>query len=197
MKTSDLKITDFKLVEILKNGGIGVLPTDTLYGLVGKAMDKRAVKRIYKVRRRNPLKPMIILIGSFSNLKLFEIKLDKGIEKYLKKIWPGKISVVLHCPEKKFFYLHRGTKTLAFRLPKNKKLVKMLKKSGPLLAPSANLEGFPPAENIRQAKKYFEDNINFYVDEGKIVSPSSTIITFKGGKIKILRRGACKIHSVE
>jgi len=197
MKTSDLKITDFKLVEILKNGGIGVLPTDTLYGLVGKAMDKRAVKRIYKVRRRNPLKPMIILIGSFSDLKLFEIKLDKGIEKYLKKIWPGKISVVLPCPEKKFFYLHRGTKTLAFRLPKNKKLVKMLKKSGPLLAPSANLEGFPPAENIRQAKKYFEDNINFYVDEGKIVSPSSTIITFKGGKIKILRRGACKIHSVE
>jgi len=194
MKTSDLKITDFKLVEILKKGGIGVLPTDTLYGIVGIALNKRTVERIYKVRRRNPSKPMIILIGSFFDLQLFGIEIEKGIENYLKKIWPGKVSVVLPYFGKKFFYLSRGTESLAFRFPKNKKLLNLIKKTGPLVAPSANPEGFHSAKTIHRAKKYFGDNVDFYVDEGRIVSPSSTIITFReNGKIKILRRGAYKI----
>lgn len=195
IKTSDLKITDFKLVEILRKGGIGVLPSDTLYGLMGSALNKRAVERIYKVRRRNPLKPMIILIGSFSDLKLFGIKIEKGIEDYLKKVWPGKVSVVLPCPDKKFFYLSRGTGTLAFRFPQRKDLENLLKKTGPLVAPSANPEGFHSAKTIQRAKKYFGDNVDFYVNEGRILSPSSTIITFReNGKIKILRRGAYKFN---
>ena len=61
--------------KILLNHGVGVLPTDTLYGLVGSALSKKAVARIYKLRRRNPQKPFIILISSLADLKLFNIKL--------------------------------------------------------------------------------------------------------------------------
>ena len=66
-----------KIIKILKNSGIGVLPTDTIYGLVGRALDKKTVERIYKVRKRNPKKPLIILISSLSDLKLFGVKPDK------------------------------------------------------------------------------------------------------------------------
>ncbi len=130
-------------VKIIKKGGIGVLPTDTIYGLVGLALSKRVVSRIYHVRRRNLKKPMIILIGSRRDLRFFGIRIDAKIRKILRQFWPGKASIIIPCPAKKFYYLHRGTKSLAFRLPKQVWLRKFLAKTSPLVAPSANPEGLP------------------------------------------------------
>src|SRR5204863_149383 len=70
--------------------------------------------------------------------------------------------------EEKFEYLHRGTNTLALRLPKDESLQNLLKKTGPLIAPSANVEGLPPAKNITDAKKYFGDGVDLYIDGGEI-----------------------------
>lgn len=151
-----------EVIKILKKGGIGVLPTDTLYGLVGSAFSPKAVARIYKVRKRNLKNPLIVLISGFSDFGKFDIKLSKRIILFLKKIWPGPVSVILPCPSEKFFYLHRGTRTLALRLPATRWLRAFLKKTGPLVAPSANIEGRPPALTIGQAKKYFGNKIDFY-----------------------------------
>ncbi len=175
--------------KILLNAGVGVMPTDTIYGLVGSALSKKAVQRIYKIRKRNPKKPMIILTGSLRDLKLFDIKLDVREQKILSKIWPGKISVILPCSVKKFSYLHRGTKTLAFRLPATKKLRDFLKKTGPLIAPSANPEGLTPAFTIKEAKRYFGDRVDFYIDAGKMKSLPSTLIAIKNGRAIIKRKG--------
>jgi len=64
-----------KIIKILKEGGIGVLPTDTIYGLVGSALNKETVEMIYKIRKREKTKPFIILISSPKDLKIFEIKI--------------------------------------------------------------------------------------------------------------------------
>ena len=170
-----------------------MLPTDTLYGIVGSALSKRAVLRIYKLRRRDPKKPMIILIGSLDDLKLFGVKLDKAAKKFLREFWPGKISVVLPCPYDKFSYLHRGTKTLAFRLPKLKWLRVVLEKTGPLVAPSANYEGSKPSRTTKEAKKYFGNKIDFYFNKGRLASMPSTLIAVKGGHVILKREGAVKI----
>lgn len=193
---------DKEILNILKSGGVGILPTDTLYGLVGSALSKKAVLRIYKLRRRNPKKPFIILISSLKDLDLFKIKLDNKLIKLLRKFWPGKVSVVLPCRDRKFSYLHRGTKTLAFRLPAKKSLVNLLKKTGPLVAPSANFEGKPAAKTISQAKKYFGDKvypeqgrrIDFYIDSGKLVGLPSTLIQIKNNRVIVLRKGVRKIN---
>ncbi|OGM89422.1 threonylcarbamoyl-AMP synthase [Candidatus Wolfebacteria bacterium RBG_13_41_7] len=182
-----------KIIQTLIGGGIGVLATDTLYGLVGSALSKKAVEKIYKVRRRAPKKPLIILINSLADLDLFNIKLDNAARRKLLRFWPGKVSVIFPCSVKKFHYLHRGTKTLAIRLPKKKSLVNLTKKIGPLVAPSANLEGEPPAKTIKEAKKYFGDKIDFYVDSGKVSGRPSTLIKIENGKIVVLRKGAVKI----
>jgi len=182
-----------KIIKILKEGGIGVLATDTIYGLVGSALNERTVKIIYKLRKRNLKKPMIILLSSFNDLRLFNIKIDSHLKRTLSKIWPGKVSVILSCPYKKFEYLHRGTKNLAFRVPKNKNLTNLLEKTGPLVAPSANFEGMPPAKSIKEAKNYFDKNIDFYLNKGIIESLPSTLIQIKNKKIVILREGTEKI----
>ena len=169
------------------------MPTDTIYGLVGSALSPQAVARIYKLRKRNLKKPFIILIGSLKDLELFKIRPDKFTRKILNKIWPNAVSVVLPCRSKDFSYLHRGTKSLAFRLPKNKNLLAFLIKTGPLVAPSANPEGLNPAQTINQAKRYFGESIDFYVDGGTIKGAPSTLIAIKNKKITVLREGAVKI----
>src|SRR5690606_23138943 len=140
-----------------------------LYGLVGPAFSKKAVERIYEIKGRNKKKPLIVLIASIQDLKKFGVS---GEHPILKKVWPGPVSVTLEhtsmMMSKKFIYLNRGGKSLAFRLPKKKSLIEILKKTGPLVAPSANLEGLPPAENIRQAKRYFDDKVDFYVAGGTL-----------------------------
>lgn len=168
-----------ELIKIIKKGGIGVLPTDTLYGLVGAAFSQKAVARIYKVRRRNPKKPLIILIGSFGDLKKLGIRTDGRINGFLKKIWPGPVSVILPCPAKKFYYLHRGTKTLAVRMPKLSWLRQLIGKTGPLVAPSANLAGRPPALTVKEAKKYFNKRVDFYLNRGRRLSSPSLLIEIR------------------
>ncbi|MHB9019715.1 MAG: L-threonylcarbamoyladenylate synthase [Minisyncoccota bacterium] len=180
-------------VEILKNGGVGVIPTDTIYGIVGSALYKNAVKKIYGLRKRNLKKPMIILIGSINDLKLFGIKLDLKIKRTLSEIWPNKISVILPCKNNKYSYLHRGSGSLAFRFPKNKELIDFIKKTGPLVAPSANIEGFKSSKSIKDAKKCFKDQVDFYIDFGIKVSMPSTIIKIHKGETIILREGAVKL----
>ncbi len=171
---------------ILKDGGVGVLATDTLYGLVGKALDEKAVGRIYGLKKRQPSKPFIILIGRIEDLDLFGISLDQELKAQLKTYWPGPVSIVLPCSKKEFRYLHRGTNTLAFRVPAKASLRKVLKSTGPLVAPSANPEQQLPAETIAQAKAYFGDEVDFY-KQGSGTGHPSKLIEIVHGEVKVLR----------
>ncbi|KKR62575.1 threonylcarbamoyl-AMP synthase [Candidatus Nomurabacteria bacterium RIFCSPHIGHO2_01_FULL_39_220] len=168
--------TDPNLIKVLKEDGVAVMPTDTVYGIVGMAQSEFVVNRIYELRKRAPDKPCIIIIGDESDLEKFSIILSDKQKIALKKYWPGPVSIVLDCPDEGLEYLHRGTKTLAFRVPREEELQKLLKKTGPLIAPSANTERFPPATNIAEAKKYFGDQVDLYIDGGEIKSPTSKVI---------------------
>ena len=174
--------------EIIKNKGIGIIPTDTIYGIVGSTKNKQTIEKIYWIRKRDKTKPMIILIGKLDDLKLFNIKIDHKTRKILTTIWPGKISIILPCPDKKFTFLHKGYKTLAFRLPAKKDLRDWLKKTGPVVAPSANIAGMEPAKNIKEAEKYFAQQVNFYINKGVLNSKPSRVIEVKAGKIVIKRK---------
>jgi L-threonylcarbamoyladenylate synthase len=183
-----------KLALLLKEGVPAVMPTDTIYGICASAFDKKAVEKVYKLRKRNPSKPFIILISDIDELKIFGIKLDKEKRRFLQEIWPSKISIALRInnkhKNKPLFYLHRGTNFLAFRLPaKPQWLIEVLKISGPLIAPSANWEGYLPAKTIKEAKRYFSNNVIYY-DKGKIVGSPSTLIKFDSKKIEVLRNGS-------
>lgn len=165
-----------EVIRILKCGGIGVFPTDTLYGLLGSALNRKTVGRIYKVRKRNSAKPFIILISAVSDLRQFHIRPGVRVLAFLERVWPGPVSVILNCPEKRFRYLHRGTDTLAFRIPRSKTLRAFLEKTGPLVAPTANFEGETPAGTISGARRYFGGTVDFYFGSSKKHGVPSTLI---------------------
>lgn len=185
------------VIEIIKKGGIGVLPTDTILGIVGSAYSKKAVEKIYKVRERDKEKPLIILISDIGELKEFGVK--NIPEKELTKIWPNKVSIIFEVKNKKLKYLHRGTNTLCFRWSKTKFIAGILEKTGPLVAPSANPQGKIPAKNITEAKKYFGDKLDFYIPSKNSNLTSSTILKYltKEKKFELVREGAISINRLK
>ncbi|MFA6077072.1 MAG: L-threonylcarbamoyladenylate synthase [Candidatus Paceibacterota bacterium] len=184
------------LIKTLKGNGVAVIPTDTIYGIVGSALDVSAVNRIYSIRKRDPKKPCVILIGDIDELEKFSIVLSEKQKAIVQEYWSALItvggslpvSIVFECSDEKFAYLHRGTQTLAFRLPAEESLRDLLKETGPLIAPSANPEGLSPSENISEARKYFGNLVDLYIDGGEIKGKASKVIKLqKDGSVYILR----------
>jgi len=176
------------------SGAVGVLPTDTVYGLVARAGDQLAVQRLYDLKLREG-KPGTMIAASIDQL------VDLGLKaRYLKAVdqfWPGAVSVIIPCgPE--LAYLHEGKFSLAVRIPADETLRKLLEQTGPLLTTSANHPGEPTATTVSAAKQYFGDAVDFYVDGGDLSDHvPSTIIRIVDDAIEILREGAVKIQENE
>lgn len=186
-----------RLIEILNEGGVAIIPTDTIYGMVTPALNQKSVERLYKIKKRPPEKPFIILISKIDQIEDFGIELNEAQKNLLENIWPEKVSVILEGVPRNFDYLSRGTGTLAFRLPKNDYLIKLIDQVGPLVAPSVNLSGELTAKTVEEAKNIFNKQVDFYVDAGKLNSPPSTLIEFVDNKIKVLRQGEVHLNDLK
>jgi len=176
----------------LKNeGAVGVIPTDTVYGVVARAGDKHAAERLYQLKRREN-KPGTLIAADIDQLEALGLKRRylTAVERY----WPGPVSVIIPCADPALSYLHRGKMSLAVRLPGDKNLQALLAETGPLLTSSANQPGQPPANTISEAKKYFGDGPDFYADGGDLLGRKpSTIIRIVDDAIEIVRQGAVTI----
>lgn len=182
-----------KNIQILKSGGVGVIPTDTVYGIACSAFSKEALLRLYEIKGRDEDKPPVVLISSLKDLDLFGVELDEAARIFLKKFWPGKVSVIFNIKSELSFL--DKSKGLAIRFPNNEVLISLLKQTGPLATSSANTQGQITAKNIMEAQKYFGDKVDFYEDGGELSSEPSTLVKIVGDKIEILRQGAVAIDN--
>ena len=181
-------IADETVAEILRSGGVGVLPTDTLYGIVASALDPDAVSRVYTLKERDPAKPCIVLIPDIDVADEFGVVLSESLRERLASYWPGPYSILLPTVDETFSYLDRGSGYIAFRIPDDENLREFLRASGPLIAPSANTEGDAPATTVSTARAYFGDDADFYVDGGECDGKASTLLSIEDdGETRILR----------
>lgn len=162
--------TDYTIL-LKQPGNVGVMPTDTVYGIVARAQDKTAVRRLYALKKRED-KPGTVIGANIE--QLLELGLKKADLAAASKFWPGPVSVVLPSPPDRLSYLHLGKKSLAVRIPNDESIHKLLLATGPLLTTSANLPGNAPAVNVIQAKKYFGQNVVFYHDGGDLSGRSAS-----------------------
>lgn len=184
------KVTDPQVVKLLCNGKVGILPTDTIYGIVCQAADETAAARLYDLKKREN-KPGTVIAADIE--QLVELGVPRRYLKAVEQFWPNPISIIIPCSDN-LQYLHLGKKGLAIRLPKETVLINLLQKTGPLLTTSANHPGEPPANTIEEAKQYFGDQVDFYVDGGDLSNrPASTIIRIIDDEIEVIRQGAVKL----
>lgn len=180
----------------LEAGQVVVLPTDTIYGLSCRADDQKAIKRIYKLKKRDPKKPLIILVSGLPMLKKYAF-VSAPQERYLQKIWrPGTrpTTVILKSrgllpPE-----LCSNLGSLALRLPKSNFLIKILKViKKPLVSTSLNLSGQINITDLKDLANYFSSNKkspDLVIDSGKCLRrrPSRLIDLSRESKPVILRK---------
>ncbi len=183
------RISFHEAVERIRGGRVGVIPTDTLYGIVASVLRPDAVERVYGVRGRDEGKPCIVLLADMTDLGHFGIDPDDAERAMLASVWPGSVSVILPCPDTRWGHIHRGTETVAFRVPDDAELREFLSSSGPIIAPSANPSGLPPATTVEEADAYFHDDADFLVDGGRLSGVPSTVARIVDGKWDVLRRG--------
>lgn len=186
MENNALSLQSPQIPALIRKGGIGIIPTDTLYGVCADADQPQAVEEIYRLKGRDRDKPLITLISNISQLDEF-ISLSPFERKTATEYWPGPYSIIFSCRNVQLTYLHRGTQSLAFRLPNDPELVKLIDKTGPIVAPSANPQGKPPAQTILQAQEYFPLGIDFFIDGGRRNSRPSNLLKIENGEIIRLR----------
>lgn len=177
--------------QLQQAGAVGVIPTDTVYGLVARAADKEAVARLYELKSRDN-KPGTLIAANLEQLEAIGLKhrYIKAVEQY----WPGAVSVIVPASDPELKYLHQGKMSLAVRIPADKKLQDILKETGALLTSSANHPGEPTANTIEQARGYFGDRVDFYEDGGDLSGREpSTVIRIVDDAVDVLRQGAVKI----
>jgi L-threonylcarbamoyladenylate synthase len=186
----DFKRTLKMLVKFIREGKVLVFPTDTVYGLICDAMNKKAVKMLFKIKKRQKGKPVPIFVKDIKMAKKLAI-IHKSQERFLKKIWPGKVTVVLKAKNKKFPQGIIYKNKIGIRIPNYTLLNDLLKQiKAPLAQTSANISGRPTPAIIKgilkqfQNKKYQPDLI---VDAGKLSKKPSVVLDLTQDPPKILR----------
>jgi len=194
MKKKSKSLGNFEILQIITKavikGRIIICPTDTVYGLICSALDKKAVNNVFKIKKRPKNKYLPIFVKDIKQVKKIA-EVDKSQEKFLKKIWPGKVTVILKRKKAKIYGVSKNT--IALRIPKYEFLNEILKKTNiPLVGTSANISGNPPSTKIKEVLKQFEDKEilpDLIIDVGNLKkSKSSTIIDSTKKKIKIIRQ---------
>lgn len=178
-------MTSPKLIELISSGAIGVLRTDTQYGIVALASNQSAVERVFSVKKRTPTKPPIVLISSVD--QLFD-PLPQGIDETIGQLWPGPNSVIVPSPSAPE-WLVRGSLGVAYRMPNHPLLRQLIEATGPLIAPSANPEGLEAARSVGEAQGYFDGSVDFYVDGGVVLEnkPSNLFSLTSTGELEQIR----------
>lgn len=182
---------DPELIEMIRSGAVGILPTDTVYGIVASAKNPQAVAKMYELKRRER-KPGTTIASSVEQLR--QLGLDATRLERVERFWPGPLSVVMPQGES-LEYLHQGVGDSPFRVVDDPVVQQLLQQTGPLVTSSANQPGKPPATNLAQAQAYFDDQVDYYVDGGETGEclPSTIVRLQDNGKLQILRQGTIHI----
>ena len=197
MKTEILKINSpdapeiARVGEILRNGGLAAIPTETVYGLAGNALDGRCAEKIFAAKGRPSDNPLIVHISDFSQWEsLVKVIPDEAVL-LAEKFWPGPLTVILPKSEIVPDEVSGGLDTVAVRMPENEIARAIIASAGvPLAAPSANLSGKPSPTSASHVIDDLDGRIDAIVDSGDCnVGVESTVLSLAVTPARLLRPG--------
>jgi L-threonylcarbamoyladenylate synthase len=180
-----------RAVEILKKGELVALPTETVYGLSGNALDSEIVAKIYEAKNRPSFDPLIVHVGNKDWLSRLTRSSDPIVEKLIEKFWPGPLTILFSKSAEVPDLVTAGLDTVAIRMPRNPIFLAVARAFGkPLAAPSANRFGRVSPTRATHALEELGERIPLILDGGPTEhGVESTIVRVTAGGIEILRPG--------
>ncbi len=202
MKTEVLKPTEEaikKAVEIIKDGGVVGIPTETVYGLGANAYDEEAVTRVFEAKGRPSDNPMIVHVASVEEIYPLVKSFPEKAKSLAEKYWPGPLTIIMEKSDLVPMRTSGNLPTVAVRMPAHPVMREIIEKSGvPIAAPSANLSGSPSPTNAKYVFDDMNGKIPLILDGGdSSVGVESTVITLVGEKPKLLRPGGVTPEELE
>ncbi|MGN1327973.1 MAG: L-threonylcarbamoyladenylate synthase [Clostridia bacterium] len=196
-------ISDYKKLEvagnIIKNGGLVLFPTETVYGLGANGLDAEAVKKIYVAKGRNSDNPLILHISDIAMLPLIAKNISDIEFKLMDAFWPGPFTIILDKTDIVPSVVSGGLDTVGIRMPSNeiaKNLIKYAKT--PIAAPSANISGRPSGTNVKDIYSELADKVDYIIDGGVCnIGVESTVVRVIDGIPHILRPGKITAEQIK
>ena len=182
---------------VIRDHGIIVFPTDTIYGIAADVFSPIGINKIYQVKQRPKDKALPVLIGDLCQLESLILPIGEKANRITKAYWPGPLTLVLlkgpNVPPELSPY-----PTIGIRMPDLRFTLQLLQETGPLATTSANLSGSANPITVQDVIEQLDGQIDLILDGGPTPgSTASTVIDVTGPEIKILRQGSTKIEDLE
>lgn len=185
--------------DLLKNGELVGIPTETVYGLAANALDGKAVEKIFKAKGRPMDNPLIVHISDISQVESLVKDFSEKAQALAKVFWPGPLTIIMPCSDNVPNQVTAGLDTVAIRFPSHKTARDIINCAGvPLAAPSANLSGSPSPTTAMHVYNDLKDRIPLIIDGGESnVGLESTVLSVAGEVPVLLRPGGITVEQIE
>jgi L-threonylcarbamoyladenylate synthase len=178
-----------RAAEILVSGGVGIIPTDTVYGLAALAVNEGAVERLLEIKERPAGKPPPVQISKVADADRLAFADEPDAIALMEKFWPGPLTLVLRRREG-IDLPFQERESLALRMPDSAFCLELIETAGFLVVPSANRSGEPPPVSVEEVAREIVGLADFIVDGGACRGGvESTVVDLTGG-LRVLREGA-------
>lgn len=185
--------------KILDKGNVVAIPTETVYGLAGNALDVTAVSQIFAIKKRPSFDPLIVHTHSVEALKQFVLEIPTQALQLANAFWPGPLTLLL--PKKNNIpdLVTSGLERVAVRIPNHTLTLDLLKSLDyPLAAPSANPFGYISPTTAQHVADQLGNEIAYILDGGPCtIGVESTIVGWEDGVATIMRVGGLSIEAIE
>lgn len=188
-----------KAKELLEQGKLVAIPTETVYGLAANALDSEAVTKIFIAKNRPYFDPLIVHVADSISAKKFTDTIpDKAFE-LMKRFWPGPLTILLQKKNSIPDIVTAGLDRVGLRCPDHPLTLKLLRSlSFPLAAPSANPFGYVSPTTSQHVNEQLGDKIEYILDGGECnVGIESTIVGFESDVSIIYRLGGLRVEDIE
>jgi L-threonylcarbamoyladenylate synthase len=181
----------------VKNGGLVVLPTDTVYGIGVDAFDSSAVAALLSAKGRGRDMPVGVLVGSWHTIDGLALMVPQSTRDVIRAFWPGALSLVVRQAPSLQWDLGDARGTVMLRMPLHPVAIELLREVGPMAVSSANVSGRPPAVDAGEARNQLGDLVDVYLDAGLAAQQAaSTILDLTGPEPRILRSGPVSAEGI-
>lgn len=185
--------------EIIKNGGIVIFPTETVYGIGVNALDSNAVKQLYQIKQRPLNKPISLLVNNMDMIEQVTKNISKLEYDIMKEFFPGPLTIILNKKDIVPNIVTANSNTVGIRMPSNKIALKLIEYADvPIATPSANISGKPSGTNLENIIRDFDGKVDCFIDGGESkIGLASTIVQVTDGVPHILRQGAITKEQIQ
>lgn len=188
-----------EVVKLLEHGGIIGYPTETVYGLGGDTTNDTVVERIYRMKGRDPRKPLLLLVSRKDDVLPVVRTVTQKADILMEHFWPGPLTLVFNASSVLPRSLRGERDQVGVRISSDSICQALLATfQKPLVSTSANPAGEEPAQSASRVRSYFGDKVNLILDGGERSSKlPSTVLDVSMDPPRLLRRGAVRIDEIK